>query len=74
MSKWLATWPIAVYARTQDLGAPITPEFSGGYGKHGFVKGIVYAPIAQPGRDQAYDTVTPNGLPYTICCIAGRLP
>ena len=41
--------PFAVHARTHDLGAPITPEFSaGGYQARGFVKGIVYAPIANP--------------------------
>jgi len=39
--------PLAVFARDHDLGAPVTAEFSaGGYRARGFVKGIVYAPLA----------------------------
>jgi hypothetical protein len=43
--------PFAVYAREHDLGAPITAEFSaGGYRARGYVKGIVFAPIAKPNE------------------------
>jgi hypothetical protein len=40
--------PLAVYARTHDLGAPITPEFSaGGFRARGYVGGVVFAPLAK---------------------------
>jgi hypothetical protein len=41
--------PFAIYARQNDLGAPITTEFSaGGYRARGYVRGIVYAPLVRP--------------------------
>ena len=39
--------PLAAFARTHNLGAPVTPEFNaGGFRAHGYVKGVVFAPLA----------------------------
>ena len=43
--------PFAVYARKNQLGAPVTAEFSaGGYRARGYVGGIVYAPLTRPNE------------------------
>lgn len=39
--------PLAAFARTHNLGAPVTPEFNaGGFRARGYVKGVVFAPLA----------------------------
>jgi hypothetical protein len=43
--------PFAVYARKNQLGAPVTAEFSaGGYRARGYVGGIVHAPLTRPNQ------------------------